>query len=70
MIIAFGLLRLKWLACLSLPYLVAKVFMSSLCAFCSRCTAIAWVPGGDGFFLAAHADGNLYFYHKVFLIAI
>lgn len=30
----------------------------------SRCTAIAWVPGGDGFFLAAHADGNLYFYHK------
>ncbi|KAM1050800.1 hypothetical protein ACFX2I_032376 [Malus domestica] len=26
----------------------------------SRCTSIAWVPGGDGAFVVAHADGNLY----------
>ncbi|RDX72731.1 creC, partial [Mucuna pruriens] len=25
-----------------------------------RCTCIAWVPGGDGAFVVAHADGNLY----------
>ncbi|CAH8364087.1 unnamed protein product [Eruca vesicaria subsp. sativa] len=25
-----------------------------------RCTSIAWVPGGDGSFVVAHADGNLY----------
>ncbi|KAL0867181.1 hypothetical protein Bca101_046299 [Brassica carinata] len=25
-----------------------------------RCTSIAWVPGGDGAFVVAHADGNLY----------
>ncbi|CAE6034338.1 unnamed protein product [Arabidopsis arenosa] len=30
----------------------------------SRCTSIAWVPGGDGSFVAAHADGNLYVYEK------
>ncbi|XP_026414802.1 probable catabolite repression protein creC [Papaver somniferum] len=31
---------------------------------CSRCTSIAWVPGGDGTFVVAHADGNLYIYDK------
>uniref|UniRef100_A0A7N0RHB5 Uncharacterized protein n=1 Tax=Kalanchoe fedtschenkoi TaxID=63787 RepID=A0A7N0RHB5_KALFE len=30
----------------------------------SRCTSLAWVPGGDGSFVAAHADGNLYVYEK------
>lgn len=30
----------------------------------SRCTCIAWVPGGDGTFVVAHADGNLYVYEK------
>ncbi|MCL7045764.1 hypothetical protein MKW94_004742 [Papaver nudicaule] len=30
----------------------------------SRCTSIAWVPGGDGTFVVAHADGNLYVYDK------
>ena len=30
----------------------------------SRCTCIAWVPGGDGTFVVAHADGNLYVYDK------
>ncbi|CAG7865419.1 unnamed protein product [Brassica rapa] len=29
-----------------------------------RCTSIAWVPGGDGAFVVAHADGNLYVYEK------
>ncbi|CAN7135508.1 unnamed protein product [Brassica rapa subsp. narinosa] len=29
-----------------------------------RCTSIAWVPGGDGSFVVAHADGNLYVYEK------
>ncbi|ONI00633.1 hypothetical protein PRUPE_6G099500 [Prunus persica] len=31
---------------------------------CSRCTSIAWVPKGNGVFVAAHADGNLYVYEK------
>ncbi|CAL0326803.1 unnamed protein product [Lupinus luteus] len=30
----------------------------------SRCSSIAWVPGGDGAFVVAHADGNLYVYEK------
>lgn len=30
----------------------------------SRCTSIAWVPGGDGAFVVAHTDGNLYVYEK------
>uniref|UniRef100_A0A7C9DZ31 Uncharacterized protein n=1 Tax=Opuntia streptacantha TaxID=393608 RepID=A0A7C9DZ31_OPUST len=30
----------------------------------SRCTSIAWVPKGDGAFVVAHADGNLYVYEK------
>eukprot|EP00897_Mesotaenium_endlicherianum_P001942 jgi/Mesen1/1776/ME000014S01186 len=30
----------------------------------SRCTAVAWVPGGEGQFIAAHADGNLFLYDK------
>ncbi|KAH7421391.1 hypothetical protein KP509_13G054800 [Ceratopteris richardii] len=30
----------------------------------SRCTALAWVPDGDGQFVVAHADGNLYVYDK------
>ncbi|KAH0911991.1 hypothetical protein HID58_035312 [Brassica napus] len=29
-------------------------------SFGCRCTSIAWVPGGDGAFVVAHADGNLY----------
>ena len=33
----------------------------------SRCTSIAWVPGGDGTFVVAHADGNLYVYEKASL---
>ncbi|CAI5984345.1 unnamed protein product [Closterium sp. NIES-65] len=30
----------------------------------SRCTAVAWVPGGDGLFVTAHADGNVYVFDK------
>lgn len=30
----------------------------------SRCTSVAWVPGGDGAFVVGHADGNLYVYEK------
>ncbi|KAL2509347.1 Transducin/WD40 repeat-like superfamily protein [Forsythia ovata] len=30
----------------------------------SRCTCIAWVPNGDGTFVVAHADGNMYVYEK------
>lgn len=30
----------------------------------SRCTSAAWVPGGDGAFVVAHTDGNLYVYEK------
>ncbi|KAG2673861.1 hypothetical protein I3760_13G109300 [Carya illinoinensis] len=30
----------------------------------SRCTSVAWVPKGDGAFVVAHADGNLYVYKK------
>uniref|UniRef100_A0A7N0U586 Uncharacterized protein n=1 Tax=Kalanchoe fedtschenkoi TaxID=63787 RepID=A0A7N0U586_KALFE len=30
----------------------------------SRCSSLAWVPGGDGTFVAAHVDGNLYVYEK------
>ncbi|KAL5546182.1 hypothetical protein UlMin_005869 [Ulmus minor] len=30
----------------------------------SRCTSIAWVPQGEGSFVVAHADGNLYVYEK------
>ncbi|KAG9444812.1 hypothetical protein H6P81_016152 [Aristolochia fimbriata] len=30
----------------------------------SRCTSIAWVPEGDGTFVVAHADGNIYVYEK------
>ncbi|CAN1274784.1 Probable catabolite repression protein creC [Linum perenne] len=29
-----------------------------------RCTSIAWVPGSDGAFVVAHADGNLFVYEK------
>lgn len=35
--------------------------------FHSRCTSVAWVPGGDGAFVVAHADGNLYVYEKASL---
>lgn len=34
------------------------------CVNNSRCTSIAWVPGSDGAFVVAHADGNLYVYEK------
>ncbi|ONK56224.1 uncharacterized protein A4U43_C10F5400 [Asparagus officinalis] len=30
----------------------------------SRCTCVAWVPEGDGAFIVAHADGNIYVYEK------
>ncbi|XP_031502478.1 uncharacterized protein LOC116265753 isoform X2 [Nymphaea colorata] len=30
----------------------------------NRCTSITWVPEGDGLFVVAHADGNLYVYDK------
>ncbi|CAI5512291.1 unnamed protein product [Closterium sp. Naga37s-1] len=30
----------------------------------SRCTAVAWVPGGDGLFVTALADGNVYVFDK------
>ncbi|WCJ34578.1 Transducin/WD40 repeat-like superfamily protein [Euphorbia peplus] len=30
----------------------------------SRCTSVAWVPGGDGSFVVGHSDGNLYVYEK------
>lgn len=30
----------------------------------SRCTSLAWVPDGDGAFVVAYADGNLYVYEK------
>ncbi|CAM8928952.1 unnamed protein product [Rhodiola kirilowii] len=30
----------------------------------SRCNSLAWIPGGDGSFVAAHGDGNLYVYEK------
>lgn len=38
---------------------LAEAFVSD-----SRCTGVAWVPGGDGAFVVAHADGNLYVYEK------
>ncbi|CAL5419944.1 unnamed protein product [Camellia sinensis] len=34
------------------------------CVNNSRCTSIVWVPNGDGTFVVAHADGNLYVYEK------
>ncbi|KAI7983974.1 putative catabolite repression protein creC [Camellia lanceoleosa] len=30
----------------------------------SRCTSITWIPGREGAFVVAHADGNLYEYEK------
>ncbi|XP_021746252.1 WD repeat-containing protein 20-like [Chenopodium quinoa] len=30
----------------------------------SRCTSVAWVPQVNGFFVVAHADGNVYVYEK------
>ncbi|CAA0830468.1 Transducin/WD40 repeat-like superfamily protein [Striga hermonthica] len=30
----------------------------------SRCTNVAWIPNGDGSFVVAHADGNMYVYEK------
>ncbi|KAE8099566.1 hypothetical protein FH972_017537 [Carpinus fangiana] len=41
---------------------VVMLFLSN-----SRCTSISWVPGGDGAFVVAHADGNLYVYEKASL---
>ncbi|GMP89019.1 hypothetical protein CsSME_00040760 [Camellia sinensis var. sinensis] len=29
-----------------------------------RCTSITWIPGREGAFVVAHADGNLYVYEK------
>ncbi|THF99317.1 hypothetical protein TEA_002696 [Camellia sinensis var. sinensis] len=33
---------------------------NQLVVFDSRCTSVAWIPGRDGAFVVAHADGNLY----------
>ncbi|CAL5426546.1 unnamed protein product [Camellia sinensis] len=33
----------------------------------SRCTSITWIPGREGAFVVAHADGNLYVYEKASL---
>lgn len=33
----------------------------------SRCTSVAWIPGRDGAFVVAHADGNVYVYEKASL---
>ncbi|KAI0519635.1 hypothetical protein KFK09_007089 [Dendrobium nobile] len=30
----------------------------------SQCTCVAWVPDGDGVFVAGHADGSIYVYEK------
>ncbi|KMT02083.1 hypothetical protein BVRB_9g208120 [Beta vulgaris subsp. vulgaris] len=30
----------------------------------SRCSSVAWVPQGNGAFVVAHVDGNLYVYEK------
>ncbi|KAL3642565.1 hypothetical protein CASFOL_013380 [Castilleja foliolosa] len=30
----------------------------------SRCACVAWIPNGDGSFVVAHADGNMYVYEK------
>ncbi|THG18590.1 hypothetical protein TEA_019144 [Camellia sinensis var. sinensis] len=32
-----------------------------------RCTSITWIPGREGAFVVAHADGNLYVYEKASL---
>ncbi|KAJ8421552.1 hypothetical protein Cgig2_001660 [Carnegiea gigantea] len=32
--------------------------------YLGRCSSVAWVPKGDGAFVVAHADGNLYVYEK------
>ncbi|KAJ6807259.1 putative catabolite repression protein creC [Iris pallida] len=29
-----------------------------------RCTAVSWIPEGDGTFIVGHIDGNLYVYEK------
>ncbi|CAN8284939.1 unnamed protein product [Cochlearia groenlandica] len=42
----------------------AQHFNKDGCINNSRCTSIAWVPKGDGSFVVAHADGNLYVYEK------
>lgn len=36
----------------------------------SRCTSVAWVPQGNGVFVVAHADGNLYMYEKASFIQV
>ncbi|KAD5803140.1 hypothetical protein E3N88_14500 [Mikania micrantha] len=40
------------------------IFLIIGLVFNSRCTSIAWVPNGDGIFVVAHADGNMYVYEK------
>ncbi|KAA8518760.1 hypothetical protein F0562_016466 [Nyssa sinensis] len=42
----------------------AQHYNKDSCVNNSRCTGIAWVPNGDGAFVVAHADGNLYVYEK------
>ncbi|KAL6574829.1 hypothetical protein OROMI_012114 [Orobanche minor] len=37
---------------------------SSTNEFWDRCTSVAWIPNGDGSFVVAHADGNMYVYEK------
>lgn len=41
--------------------------LNNLLGLNSRCASIAWVPNGDGTFVVAHADGNLYVYEKASL---
>uniref|UniRef100_A0A5B7AS89 Uncharacterized protein n=1 Tax=Davidia involucrata TaxID=16924 RepID=A0A5B7AS89_DAVIN len=42
----------------------AQHYNNDGCVNNSRCTSIAWVPNGEGAFVVAHADGNLYMYEK------
>ncbi|KAG8473730.1 hypothetical protein CXB51_036008 [Gossypium anomalum] len=37
----------------------ASFVFSDLLIFQLHCTSIAWIPGGDGAFVVAHADGNI-----------
>ncbi|KAI3474656.1 hypothetical protein Pfo_029841 [Paulownia fortunei] len=40
------------------------VGLSTIIKMVLRCTCIAWIPNGDGSFVVAHADGNMYIYEK------
>ncbi|KAM1040356.1 hypothetical protein FF1_029603 [Malus domestica] len=52
-----GAVTSRQVCCPTLPYfLIFHEFVDEK----SRCTSVAWVPKGNGTFVAAHADGNLY----------